>query len=149
MQDYLTLSEYFISKKGWGKNYQHSNFLDDLNNQLDVPNPVYKERISSLNYFGAYHFADDVQFNPRTSQWFSTKTTKREIPLRYQPMYRDDLLGMRQMHKEGRMLFYSNVGDHMHVHEYQMKRYLAPLLLGTTPFPNEYSYSDLFGSPQR
>ena len=83
LQDFATPFEYFISKIGWAKQYGHSEFLPDLNNELPVKNLKYKERMLALKHFGLYKFADDITLRPKESQWMSIQSSKREIPLRF------------------------------------------------------------------
>ena len=82
---------------------------------------------------------------PRESQWFSYETNyERNLPLRFQKMYAEDTLGLRELHKTDRLKFYSGIGDHMHVHEYQMVEMLAPLLLDEEERPTELTYTEKF-----
>ena len=60
LQDWATPFEYFTSTTNWGPSYGHSAFLPDLNQELDVKNPKYKERVSALSHFGMYHFSYDT-----------------------------------------------------------------------------------------
>ena len=48
------------------------------------------------------------------------------------------------MHEDGRLKFYSGIGDHMHVHEYQMVDFLAPLLLDEEAKEGEIKYHESF-----
>ena len=51
------------------------------------------------------------------------------VPLRFTDMYLDDSLGFKEMHKNGKLKFYTGIGDHMHVHDYHMTQLVAPMLL--------------------
>ena len=53
-------------------------------------------------------------------------------------MYEEDWVGLRTLYESGRMWFYHGPGDHMHLEEYMITDYLAPLLLDQTPAPSEY-----------
>ena len=77
--------------------------------------------------------------NPHTSEWFGAWDSERNnIPLKEQQMYEEDWVGLRTLYESGRMWFYHGPGDHMHLEEYMITDYLAPLLLDQTPAPSEY-----------
>ena len=44
-------------------------------------------------------------------------------------MYKEDWLGLKTLYDAGKMFFYAGDGDHMHLEEYMMTDYLAPLIL--------------------
>lgn len=121
--------------RGWNKMYDSSNFIEDINNTKGN-RPEYKEKLLALKHFGVYFFEDETQMQPKQSQWFNYETNySRVLPLRFQKAYADDTLGLRELHKTDRLKFYSGRGDHMHVHEYQMIDFLAPLLLDEEEYP--------------
>ena len=120
--------------------YGSSNFIEDLNNTKGN-RPEYKEKILALKHFGVYWFEDDTQMQPKESQWFGYQTNySRLLPLRFQKEYADDVLGLKELHETGRLKFHKGIGDHMHVHEYQVVDYLAPLLLDEEEHPSDLVY---------
>ena len=71
LQNFVTLGNYFYSTQGWSKLYpDSSDFLEDINNTKGN-RPEYKERLLALKHFGAYRFRDDIQMQPKMSQWFA------------------------------------------------------------------------------
>ncbi len=51
---------------------------------------------------------------PRDSAWFSFYDGKRLVPLREQPMYEEDWLGLKELDQSGRLVFAEAPGAHMH-----------------------------------
>lgn len=53
-------------------------------------------------------------------------------------MYEEDWVGLKTLYESDRMFFYSGPGNHMHLEQYMIDQYLAPLLLDQTPMPSQY-----------
>lgn len=50
---------------------------------------------------------------PRDSSWFSVFNGTRLVPLRQQPLYTEDLIGLRQLDERAALEFGSVPGAHM------------------------------------
>lgn len=118
---------------------EHSGFLADVNNEREVKNGVYKERLVKglVGRFVMYVFEDDTTVIPKESGWFAevVNATSEEgrmvIPLRERRMYKEDWLGLRELDERGKLVFKTHPGDHMQLEEDVLKEafeeYLGPL----------------------
>lgn len=88
--------------------YRHkSTFLADINNELNI-NENYKKRLNSLNKFVMVKFLQDKIVTPIETSWFgfyATGSNKRVLSLRESEFYASDKLGLKQMMKEGKLIF--------------------------------------------
>lgn len=102
---------------------EHSNFLADINNEREVKNETYKQRIASLENFVMFMFEDDTTVIPRESGWFAeVNTTSEKVqPLKERAMYKDDWLGLKKLDKKGGLIFQTTPGDHMQLEEDVLK----------------------------
>ena len=100
---------------------------------------MYKERLTNVKYFGMWRWVDDYVVVPRDSSWFFSWDEERNpIELKELQMYEEDWVGLRTLYESGRLFFYTGEGDHMHLKQWMMDEYLAPMLLEQTPKPSEY-----------
>lgn len=59
LQQIVTFGDYWVSLRNWNADYpSHYNFIQDINNEKG-DHPEYKERLSSVKYFGMYYFGSD------------------------------------------------------------------------------------------
>lgn len=107
---------------------EHSNFLADINNERDVKNQTYKEKlVKSLGKFVMFIFVDDATVIPRESGWFSevVNGTSEEdrvvIPLKERTMYKEDWLGLKKLDEQGKLVFKTHPGEHMQLDEDVLK----------------------------
>lgn len=93
----------------------------------------------NVKNFGMWKWKNDYVVVPRESSWFfSWDENRQPIPLKELQMYEEDWIGLRSMYENGQLFFYTGKGDHMHLEQKMMNKYLAPLLLEQTPKPSEY-----------
>jgi palmitoyl-protein thioesterase len=98
-----------------------------------------KRRITNVKNFGLWMWLQDNTVAPKESEWFAYWDSNRDtIYLRQQQMYTEDWLGLKTLDDEGKLFFYAGPGDHMHLEDYMITDYLAPLLLNQTPTPSQY-----------
>jgi palmitoyl-protein thioesterase len=99
----------------WRDTYQldtylaKSVFLADINNERDVKNSTYKERITSLNTMVLLYSTIDTTIIPKESGWFSfyadnTNHEKDVIPLQQSQWYIEDWIGLRTLDENGRLV---------------------------------------------
>ena len=76
---------------------------------------------------------------PKESEWFGVWDSNRDVVyLKQQEIWTEDTIGLKELYDAGKMFFYAGPGDHMHLENYMMTDYLAPLLLDQTPKPSAY-----------
>ena len=50
---------------------------------------------------------------PRDSSWFSFHDGKTLVPIKDQPIYQEDWIGLRELDESGRLVFSEITGHHM------------------------------------
>jgi palmitoyl-protein thioesterase len=112
---------------------QFSNYLADANNEREVKNTTYAERLAGLEKFVMYMFEDDVTVIPKESSWFAEKnlTSGEVTPLEDRSLYKEDWLGLRKLDKNGGLIFKTTPGGHMQLSEEELvnafKTYYGPM----------------------
>ncbi|KAF2160788.1 hypothetical protein M409DRAFT_28671 [Zasmidium cellare ATCC 36951] len=127
-----------------GEYLAHSSFLADVNNERDVKNQTYKERLVEglKGKYVMYVFEEDTTVIPKETGWFDevlfNKTKDGDddeerivVPLRERRMYKEDWLGLKVLDERGALVFRSHPGDHMQLDEEVLKgafeEFLGPL----------------------
>jgi palmitoyl-protein thioesterase len=116
--------------------YLESNtFLTSINNEIALSrNSTYKDNFQQLNKLVLVIFQKDKTVVPKESSWFgSAQPTEDEesqfesnaqrplsdlrsnaiIPMRLQPLYREDWIGLRALDERGDVVFEACSGEHM------------------------------------
>lgn len=112
--------------------YMDSNiFLPDINNEKQHKSQHYVENMVSLDQLVLYRFANDTTVVPRDSAWFSFFNGTDLIPLKDQPLYQQDWIGLRQLDEAGKLLLEEAPGEHMQFtlkwfDQEVVRKYLAP-----------------------
>ncbi|KAK7692900.1 hypothetical protein QCA50_004535 [Cerrena zonata] len=110
-------------------NYLASNkFLASINNEVDdALNGTYGDNLVSLNKLVLVLFAEDKTVVPKESSWFGSYAPtddddvkfpwqdKAIIPMRLQPIYLDDRIGLKTLDERGDVVLESCEGEHMQV----------------------------------
>lgn len=108
-------------------NYLASNkFLAYINNEIDdALNGTYGDNLVSLNKLVLVLFAQDKTVVPKESSWFGSYAPADEddarwpwedkpiIPMRLQPIYLDDRIGLKTLDERGDVVLESCEGEHM------------------------------------
>ena len=114
-----------------------STFLADVNNEREVKNRSYAERIAALEHFVLIYSEADTVIQPALSSWFGfyrENSSLEMLPLSRSPLYLDDWIGLRSLDEAGRLHFASCNCIHTDVHlakckvevwDRATKRYLA------------------------
>jgi palmitoyl-protein thioesterase len=108
VQKLITVAQYWQDPK-YEEKYEDCIFLPDLN-QMNVTNPVYKERILTLTNFVLVKLELDRVVNPTESEWFGfyKPGQRKEIyTLEESDIWKKDLLGLRGLNSTGRLHFIS------------------------------------------
>jgi palmitoyl-protein thioesterase len=109
-------------------------FLPHINNEIQGSrNETHKRNLSSLNNLVLVMFTKDKTVIPRDTSWFGaevvnedgkydtsqtsfslSKQAKQEIlPMRLQPIYLEDWIGLRVLDERGAIIFEECEGEHM------------------------------------
>jgi palmitoyl-protein thioesterase len=89
-------------------------------------NQSYRHNLASLNTLVLVIFTEDKTVMPKESAWFGSEAIpepeqdkqkiiapKTLIPMRLQPLYTEDWIGLRTLDKKGGVVFEACVGAHM------------------------------------
>jgi len=90
-------------------------FLVDINNEQDTKNPVYKQRLSSLNAFVMFWSTVDVIVVPKQSGTFENyalNSTTVVTPLKQSKLYTEDWLGLKALDTRGALKIISTDCKH-------------------------------------
>lgn len=111
--------------------YLDSNhFLADINNERPLSrNQTYASNLASLENLVLVLFTEDTTVIPKESSWFGTYASLDElvdpvaqepaiIPLRQQPLYTEDWIGLKKLDLEDRIKFIACEGGHLHYSKY-------------------------------
>ncbi|KAJ2961014.1 hypothetical protein NQZ79_g3728 [Umbelopsis isabellina] len=99
-------------------------FLPDINNEYPhSKNKTYKENLLSLNKLVLIKFAEDETVRPAESAWFWFYNEDGDlVPLKKQPLYTEDWLGLKALDKKNGIDFEECPGAHMRIpDEYLVK----------------------------
>jgi palmitoyl-protein thioesterase len=124
----IVQAQYFRDERKLLAYLAANHFLTSINNELPAArNSTYYENFSSLSNFVMILFSDDKTVVPKESSWFGSYAPPEEdgewkdnaekviIPMRLQPLYTEDWIGLRKLDKSGRLVLESCEGEHMHL----------------------------------
>lgn len=103
-----------------------NNFLADINNERSSSrNPAYANNLASLEKLVLILFREDTTVIPKESSWFGSYAPAGDsapgeptiIPMKQQPLYTEDWIGLRKLDSENRIKFITCEGGHLHYSE--------------------------------
>lgn len=98
-------------------------FLTSINNELDETiNKTYAENFATLQTLVLVLFSEDQTVVPKESSWFGSyappeggEVEKTIIPMRLQPIYKEDRIGLRALDERGGVVLKACTGEHMEI----------------------------------
>ncbi|PBK63616.1 palmitoyl-protein thioesterase [Armillaria solidipes] len=131
-QENLVQAQYFRDPNNLPTYLSANHFLTAINNELppDVQprNQTYAHNLASLNSLVLVMFLQDKTVVPKESSWFASEappddmvpgqdvlSDKNIIPMKLQPLYREDWIGLRTLDEQGGVVFATCDGEHMQV----------------------------------
>ncbi|XP_060062130.1 palmitoyl-protein thioesterase 1 [Erinaceus europaeus] len=130
IQERLVQAEYWHDPIKEDTYRNHSIFLADIN-QERVFNQSYKKNLMALKKFVMVKFLNDSVVDPVESEWFGfykSGQAKETIPLQETQLYKEDLLGLKEMDKAGKLVFLAVQGDHLQVSAEWFYAHIIPFL---------------------
>ncbi|KAI9068364.1 alpha/beta-hydrolase [Trametes sanguinea] len=151
----LVQAQYFRDADRLALYRARSRFLAPLNNEADpvrAPrNASFARNLASLDMLVLVLFAADKTVVPKESAWFGSYAPPEEeeaergelkgdvwpqektiVPMRLQPLYREDWIGLRELDKSGRVVLETCEGEHMQLTDEcwrpLVKRYVGGIL---------------------
>jgi len=98
---------------------RNSQYIGPINNEVRegvAINQEYKKNLQTLNKFVMVKGLKDTTVLPRDTSWFefyADGDDRTVVPLRESRIYKEDLLGLRQMDEDGKLEFLTTPGNHM------------------------------------
>ncbi|KAF7428436.1 hypothetical protein PC9H_007660 [Pleurotus ostreatus] len=141
-QGNLVQAQYFRDPSNLETFLEANHFLTSINNEvapIDGRNETYARNLASLEHLVLVLFTKDVTVIPKESAWFGSaaepdesddsltvmqekilgSTTSGEettiIPMRRQPLYLEDWIGLRTLDEQGRVILETCEGEHMQI----------------------------------
>jgi palmitoyl-protein thioesterase len=125
----LCQAQYFRNPSAYSTYLQANRFLTSINNErVEDRNGTYARNLASLNKLVLVLFTEDRTVVPKESSWFGSEAVPEEemqfsgqqrlgekemIPMRLQPLYREDWIGLRELDERGDVVLESCQGEHM------------------------------------
>jgi len=134
-QDNLVQAQYFRDPANLAQYYTSNHFLTSINNEIaDSRNKTYARNLASLNRLVLVIFTEDKTVVPKESAWFASEIvlddqlapnylqrvlTERRllVPMRSQPLYQEDWIGLRELDERGGVVFSECEGQHMQIND--------------------------------
>ncbi|RDB24914.1 Palmitoyl-protein thioesterase 1 [Hypsizygus marmoreus] len=129
VQKNLVQAQYFRDPTNLDTYLSANHFLTSINNEVpESRNHTYASNLASLNKLVLVLFTEDKTAVPKESAWFGseaepslrfdeqeviTAADKTLIPMRHQPLYLEDWIGLRRLDEKGGVDFDACVGEHM------------------------------------
>lgn len=113
VRDHIVQAQYFKDPLRMSEYLSANPFLPDVNNERPTRNALYATNLASLERLVLFRFANDGTVVPRDSAWFSVWDGETVVPLRQQPLYTEDWLGLRALDERGALLLLEAPGVHM------------------------------------
>eukprot|EP00882_Tetradesmus_deserticola_P001826 GHRQ01001959.1.p1 GENE.GHRQ01001959.1~~GHRQ01001959.1.p1 ORF type:complete len:335 (+),score=139.67 GHRQ01001959.1:114-1118(+) len=114
VRENIVQAQYFKDPLQLGAYLRYNIFLPDINNERAVKNSNYADNLAALQRLVLFRFDHDTTVVPRDSAWFSFwDGAETVVPLREQPLYTEDWLGLQRLDKAGGLIFESAPGEHM------------------------------------
>lgn len=116
IQNFLVQAQYWQDPLDDAGYLSGNIFLPDINNALPTKNQTYKNNILKLSNFVMVKFTEDTMVQPIESEWFGFYAPGQDqtvLPLRQTPLYTEDWLGLKQLDQQGKLAFYTVVGEHL------------------------------------
>ncbi|KAG0338211.1 hypothetical protein BG004_007307 [Podila humilis] len=114
VRDHIVQAQYYKDPRNLKTYLDRNIFLPDINNERAVKNTTYAKHLTSLNTLVMFMFSDDVTVKPKETAWFGFQDEDGEvIDLMNQDLYNEDWLGLKQMDREGKLVFDILNGEHM------------------------------------
>jgi len=130
IQNHIVQAEYWHDPTKEEEYKEKSVFLADINQEKKF-NEAYKTNLMKLKNFVMVKFLKDTMVDPRESEWFGYYTpgqAKTTQTLQESKLYTEDLLGLKEMDKAGKLHFLGADGDHLRFTEKFMDEKIIPFL---------------------
>ncbi|KAJ7287376.1 palmitoyl-protein thioesterase [Mycena rebaudengoi] len=128
----LVQAQYFRDPANLEAYFGANRFLTSLNNEIaETRNETYARNLASLNKLVLVIFTEDETVVPKESSWFGSEvvndelvldgqqkvlaTGRTSVPMRSQPLYQEDWIGLRKLDERGAVILEECEGQHMQI----------------------------------
>jgi len=121
-QNNLVPAQYYRDTTQMSTYLASNHFLTSINNEIPASrNQTYVQNFASLSNLVLVLFTRDKTVVPKESAWFgsyapSSDSARAEdtlVPMKLQPLYLEDWIGLKQLDQAGRVKLKSCIGEHM------------------------------------
>ncbi|KAH9929619.1 alpha/beta-hydrolase [Epithele typhae] len=131
-QENLVQAQYFRDPANLPTYLERNTFLAPVNNEVPgARNATYAANLGKLNHLVLVLFSQDKTVVPKESSWFGAYAEPEEdglfgewawsektiVPMRLQPLYTEDWIGLRKLDESGRVTLETCEGEHMQIKE--------------------------------
>jgi palmitoyl-protein thioesterase len=114
VRENIVQAQYFKDPLQIDSYLRYNIFLPDINNEREDKNANYADNLAALQRLVLFRFEEDTTVVPRDSAWFSFwDGAETVVPLKDQPLYQEDWLGLKRLDEAGGLVFESAPGEHM------------------------------------
>lgn len=111
-------AQYFRDHKYYDRYLEHLNFLADINNERAEVNASYVSRLAAIEKLVLVSFLQDTTVVPKDSSRFADQDMFGNfVPMTETRVYREDLIGIKQLDQAGKIEFLEVDDDHMRIPE--------------------------------
>ncbi|CAF0784657.1 unnamed protein product [Didymodactylos carnosus] len=132
IQDHLVQAEYWHDPHQEEEYRKKSIFLADIN-QEGTFNELYKTNLLKIRNMILVKFLKDTMVEPHESEWFGfykQGDTSTIIDLKDSDLYKNDLLGLKQLDEQQRLKFIESNTDHLQFTDAWFIENIIPYLIG-------------------
>ncbi|OZJ02023.1 hypothetical protein BZG36_05227 [Bifiguratus adelaidae] len=114
VRDHVVQAQYYKDWQNLEAYLKNNIFLPDINNELPAKNSTYAKHLQRLHTFVMIQFDKDITVKPAGSAWFDYYNASGIlVPLKDQPLYKEDWIGLMALDKQDRLVFKTCPGAHM------------------------------------
>ncbi|WZN64525.1 palmitoyl protein thioesterase [Chloropicon roscoffensis] len=135
LQRRVVQAQYFKDPRKMDEYLQKNVFLPDINNEKAL-NEDYKRNLARLDLLMLLMWKNDTTVVPRESSLFGVlnATSGVIVPLREQPLYKEDRLGLRALDERGALIMDVMEGEHMELNWEFFNETIVHGVLGAAAF---------------
>lgn len=117
VRDDVVQAQYFKDPARMDEYLSYNRFLAALNNEHEEKNASYAAALGSLERFVMFLWEQDEMVVPKESGWFGVwdPEQNRVLDLEETRLYKEDWIGLRALHEDGRLERRRLDGGHMHL----------------------------------
>eukprot|EP00112_Aurelia_sp_Birch-Aquarium-sp1_P001002 Seg1097.2 transcript_id=Seg1097.2/GoldUCD/mRNA.D3Y31 product="Palmitoyl-protein thioesterase 1" protein_id=Seg1097.2/GoldUCD/D3Y31 len=130
IQNHIVQAEYWHDPTKEEEYKEKSVFLAEINQEKGFKQS-YKTNLMKLKNFVMVKFLRDTMVDPRESEWFGYYVPgqgKKTQTLQESKLYTEDLLGLKEMDKAGKLHFLGADGDHLRFTDKFLEEKIVPFL---------------------